>query len=596
MAQETGKSNPNIIHIQKRPPQGYHEAILLDAIEKSIDHLVSTWKISGPETVTVRLRMRNTLERVLCITNDDRVFHLLNDPDYKETKESLYNKFYDGRDKFIITDILEEGEDYPLKKDFVLFGYRTRILVKLEHVGVVAIHSEIDSTQPENQEIVKSKIYEFEKMVVEKIRAASEAKLVGLYQEINILTTLAQENEETAFHHVLEFVGRHHSIFRTAIFGINPANDSYTLLAGYPKGTHGKDNGFLADHPLLKSIVETKNSIHVFDLRQDTRTKWLTAPGGVVDRYGITEIAGFPISLSGEVKAVMTVDYAEKDLQFNPVIDENFFNSVCDILSNILSIVSKIKQIRIEEDIRRIVDHFLHEIRNPITASAGFARRNYNFVGEKIKQCSEIGDLCKEDFSAFLNALQRNTSVIIKESNRMEEILNEFETFIKLKRGMVEIKRESVPIVEFGKYFGDLFHGLSFSYSPELENYRLFIDRNRLHQVLLNLLINAYEHTYNMGYRAISHQPESFFREKVRFNISPREENIVFEIINGGRVPKENIDRLFEPYFTCGYHDGSGLGLAISSELVKLMNGQISFENVVEEKKDYVVFQLAIPR
>lgn len=566
---------------------------MLDAIEKSIDFIIDTCEIARSETVTVRLFIDSILERVLCVTNDDRVFPLLNDPDYKDTKASLYNKFYkESVDPFLLTDINQLGVEYPLKNDFIRLGYRTRILVRLDHIGVIGIHSLVDASIPENARMLQKRIHDFVKMVEEKIKSASESKLVGLYSEINILTTLAQEDEEIAFHQILEYVARHHPIFRTAIFGVNLVNESYTLLAGFPKGAHGKDGGFLAEHPLLKTVVETRKSLHITDLVHDPITKWLTAPGGVVDKYGITEIVGFPIVLNGDVKAVMTVDYAEKQFQFHPVIDQSFFIGLCKIISNILAIVSKIKQIRIEMDIRRIVDHFLHEIRNPITASAGFARRNYNFLGGKLKQCLEGDDLRKADLSDCLNVLQRNTSIIIKESDRVEEILNEFETFIRLKRGMIRINREPMLISDLGKYFKDLFHGLVLSYSPELEGCQLFMDKNRLHHVLLNLLINAYEHTYNIGYRAISHQPENFFTKSVLLNIALKEEKIVFEIINEGIVPKENEDRIFEPYFTCGYHDGSGLGLAISSELVKLMNGQISFENITMNDKNHVSFRL----
>lgn len=594
----------NIIHIQKRPAKSYHEAILLSAIEKSIDYIIETCEIPRAETITVRLVAGDTMERVLCVTNDDRVFSLLNDPEHQESKDSHYHRFYrDFQEIFCIINLTEASDEFPLKKDFIQFGYKSKILLKMEHVGVIAIYSELDATQRENRIMVKNRVAEFQNMVMEKIHAASEAKLVGLYQEIKILTTLAQKDEEKAFHQILEFVGRHHSVYRTAIFGINSSNESYNLLAGYPKGTHGKDKGFLSNHPLLKIIVETKTGLHVTELKKDPRTRWLTAPGGIVDRHGITEIAGFPIFLNGEIKAVMTADYAKKKLQFNPVIDQTFFNSVCDIISNLLSIISEVKQVRLEEDIRRIVDHFLHEIRNPITSSAGFARRNFNFLqkhGQEFhdptlfiqKFRNEEGIEDRKEFADFFSNFSRNTSIIINESSRVEEILNEFETFVKLKRGMVKIVREPIDLNELGNYFEKLFQGLKFSISQDLKGCHLYLDKARLNQVLFNLIKNAYEHAYGMNFRSIVQQEDSFFSKKIFLRIFIEETNIFIDIINEGQISKEIQTQIFEPYFTCGHHDGSGLGLTISLELVKLMNGNVSFENISLEGENFVRFRL----
>ncbi len=575
----------HIIHSQKRRARNHHETILMDAIEHGIDNILNTRDLPLSETVTVRLLTDGQLERVLCVTNDERLFALLNDPKHKEAKDSLYRRFFENQNVISrFSNLMDSKDEYPMKNEFIKFGYRTIILVKINHMGVVAVHSEIDITDPDNLRVVKAQIHKFRKAVLRKIKQTWEGKLYGLYQEIGILTSLAQRDEEKAFHQILEFMSGHHPIFRCAIFVVHPESESYLLLAGYPKGAHGTGRGCLVEHPLLRYIVEHRKSVHITDLAGDPRTKWLTRPGGVVARYGVTEIAGFPIIHNQEIKAVMTVDYAGKDFCFNPLIDLSFFQSVSDIISNILSIVSKIKGVRLDEDICRIVDHFLHEIRNPLTASAGFARRNFNQF-QKVK-------LDKEKLQGALDGLQRNTGIIVRESDRIEEILNEFETFVRLKHGEIKITKASVPLMKLGKYFVDVFRGLKLSVSPDLEEDEFFIDRSRLHQVLFNLLKNAYEHSYEMDYKSLMLQSRSFFAKDIFLKILQVNENIVFEIINEGSISENIQGRIFEPYFTCGFHDGCGLGLPISAELVKLMNGQIEYENMVMEGKKYVFFRL----
>ena len=597
----------HIIHSQKRPARSHHEAILLDAIEKSIDFIVDTREAPALETITVRLLIDNQLERVLCVTNDENISSLLNDPDHKETKDSLYRRFFDDEKTVIkISDLLQSDEEYPLREEFIRLHYNTRILIKTNHMGVVAIYSGKNMADPENLGLMEARALKFRNLILKNIKQIWEGKLFGLYQEMDILASLAQRDEERAFSRILEFINRHHSIFRCALFVVHSDNRSYDLLAGYPQGSHGTSRGWLAEHPLLRDIVETGKNVHIMDLVKDRRTNWLTRPGGVVEKYGITEIAAFPIVYDKQVKAVMTVDYAGADFHFNPLIDQVFFQSVCGIISNILSIVGKIKRIRLDDDICRIVDHFLHEIRNPLTASAGFARKNkifWNKCEEFLEHPDTLarlltgneGDEKKKEFLESARRSMRNTEIIVRESERVEEILNEFETFVRLKHGQVAISKASVSLKGIGKYFESLFQRLVFSVSPDLENRDFPTDLSRLHQILFNLIKNAYEHTYKMDYKTLLLQPEGFFTKSVVLRILEEDRKIVFEILNEGAIPENIMGRLFEPYFTCGFHDGCGLGLSISSELARLMNGEITFENRVTEGKDIVAFRLSFP-
>ena len=597
----------HVIHSQKKPARSHHEAILLDAIEKSIDFIAGTCEAPVMETVTVRLLIDNQLERVLCVTNDARIFPLLNNPDYRETKESLYLKFFEEEDGVInISDIAQSGGEYPLKQEFLKLNYKSRILIKTNHMGVVAVHSARDISDPENLRLVKARALEFRNLILQNIKQIWEGKLFGLYQELDILTSLAQRDEERAFHRILEFISRHHSIFRCALFMIHPDGKSYELLAGHPEGRHGTSRGWLADHPLLQNIVDTGKNVHIMDLKNDHRTHWLTRPGGVVEKYGITEIAGFPMIYDNQVRAVMTVDYAGSGFHFNPLIDQGFFQSVSSIISNILSIVSKIKRVRLDEDICRIVDHFLHEIRNPLTASAGFARKNKTLWDKheelfarpealsRLLAGSEGEEKKKEFLESGLRSM-RNTKIIVREAERVEEILGEFETFVRLKHGNLNISRASVSLKGIGKYMEELFQRLVFFMTPELERREFSTDIFRLHQILFNLIKNAYEHTYKMDYKTLLLQSEDFFTKPIFFKVLRENGKIVFEVINEGAIPENIMGRIFEPYFTCGFHDGCGLGLPISSELARLMSGEITFENRVAEGKEAVAFRLSFP-
>ena len=95
----------------------------------------------------------------------------------------------------------------------------------------------------------------------------------------------------------------------------------------------------------------------------------------------------------------------------------------------------------------------------------------------------------------------------------------------------------------------------------------IFISSTRLLQVLLNLIINAYQ----------------------AFGDRPPEKNVVwvgstrdgdrlclFVADNGCGIPQDRLDHIFEPFFTTKpIGTGTGLGLAISYEIIKKMGGKI---------------------
>ena len=97
---------------------------------------------------------------------------------------------------------------------------------------------------------------------------------------------------------------------------------------------------------------------------------------------------------------------------------------------------------------------------------------------------------------------------------------------------------------------------------PEL---RIYVDRFRFEQVLLNLLSNAHRYTPDMG------------------NITVRcwEANGEVTIAvsdSGPGVPEQERERIFEPFFR-GDRSGLGLGLAIAKSVVELHSGRIWVES-----------------
>lgn len=96
-------------------------------------------------------------------------------------------------------------------------------------------------------------------------------------------------------------------------------------------------------------------------------------------------------------------------------------------------------------------------------------------------------------------------------------------------------------------------------------------DSNQLQQVILNLILNAVQAVEQQGTVKITLAAEgSGF---VHLNIWD----------NGVGIPKEDIDKLFDPFYTTktGKQAGVGLGLSIAKKIVKAHNGRIRIESEV---------------
>ncbi len=108
----------------------------------------------------------------------------------------------------------------------------------------------------------------------------------------------------------------------------------------------------------------------------------------------------------------------------------------------------------------------------------------------------------------------------------------------------------------------------------------LYADSAQLEELILNLITNSIQSISEKG--------------KIHINIKPDNSSIsVFISDNGQGIPKENIGRIFEPFFSSkGYGKGTGLGLSIAKRIVTAHGGKI---NVVSEVGKGTTFSITIP-
>ena len=120
------------------------------------------------------------------------------------------------------------------------------------------------------------------------------------------------------------------------------------------------------------------------------------------------------------------------------------------------------------------------------------------------------------------------------------------------------------------------------------------VDANQIRQVVENVLINAREAMPDGGIVELIAENTT-----IGTNIRSVEQGNYARIIikdNGMGIPRENLSRIFDPYFTTKKikeRGGIGLGLAISDSIIKYHNGLISVESIVNSGTTFSIYLAA---
>lgn len=193
-----------------------------------------------------------------------------------------------------------------------------------------------------------------------------------------------------------------------------------------------------------------------------------------------------------------------------------------------------------------------HEVRNPLNSIA--------MTTQYLKETTDA-DADSET--------QECLDVITQQVAELNRIVKQF---LQLTRP-VEMNRETVDINSF---MVDVMRG--FASSLEIANVKLRpnfsrellyakVDSDKLGQAISNIIINAIQAMPDGGELSITTAWDT-----------PQRTAVIEIGDTGVGVPQENIDRVFEPYFTTK-PDGTGLGLAITYKIIEAHNGEIVMES-----------------
>ncbi|MGH7717666.1 MAG: hybrid sensor histidine kinase/response regulator [Gemmatimonadaceae bacterium] len=214
-----------------------------------------------------------------------------------------------------------------------------------------------------------------------------------------------------------------------------------------------------------------------------------------------------------------------------------------------------------------------HELRTPLNAISGYTQLLEDGVEGPVTE-------------AQLRSLRR----VRRNQEHLLALINDVLNFAKLETGRVEMRRDEIPVDEMLSTVDELVRPqvtarqLGYEYRPGAPNVTLVGDRERVLQVILNLLTNAVKFT-DAGGRII-----------LAWDATP--DTVTVRVRDTGiGIPEDKLKAIFDPFVQVEQRtrsrDGVGLGLAISRDLAQAMGGSLAATSTLGEGS---TFTLVLPR
>jgi len=211
---------------------------------------------------------------------------------------------------------------------------------------------------------------------------------------------------------------------------------------------------------------------------------------------------------------------------------------------------------------QKLIRVLTHEIMNSITPIASLTSTMSDLIkeayGKKVKP-KKLENEALQDIQQALQTIQkrsqglqhfvdayRNLTLIPKPNFQIFSVRELFNRIRKLMQ--VNIEKNSIR----------------FEVNVDPETLELTADPELVEQVLINLMLNAFQ--------AVEGRKDAHIELKALLD---RRGRIIIQVAdNGPGIPKENIEKVFVPFFSTK-EGGSGIGLSLSRQILRLHNASI---------------------
>jgi signal transduction histidine kinase/DNA-binding response OmpR family regulator len=352
---------------------------------------------------------------------------------------------------------------------------------------------------------------------------------------------------------------------------------------------------------LSHAILDIADSVFITDINNNITF----VNKALCKNYGYTdiELLGVNIEKIGETHVSGQYNHLKKD---GTILRVSLTRSVIlDQSGKNIAIVGVIHDIsehkKIEENLKaakesaeqasRSKSDFLsivsHELRTPLTSIRGFT----NIIKKRLETVI-FPSAPKDDkkIEKAINQVASNLNIMIEETERLTNLINDVLDLAKIEAGKVEWEHEMVDLKEVferaSNATSSLFEAKKLWLKKEIRGEKHLVkgDRDRLIQVATNLFSNAVKFTEMGG---------------VTYKLISQSDSVRCEIYDTGiGIPQSMLESVFEKFKQVGdtmtdRPKGTGLGLPICKEIIAHHGGTI-FAESSEGKGSVFVFELPI--
>ena len=282
----------------------------------------------------------------------------------------------------------------------------------------------------------------------------------------------------------------------------------------------------------------------------------LLVAGVMVAVVGLIVLSSM-IFINNVVAPVSAVSEAAKRISggsYGVQIPNKYSDEMGELVDNINDMSMKISE---NEKLQsEFISSVSHELRTPLTAINGW------------------GETLLADDGSDPEALRRGLGIIVKESGRLTNMVEELLDFSKMSDGRFSLRLEQVDLqaeFEDAVYtYHEIFkqQGITLEYySGGMYDETITADPERLKQVFCNVLDNAAKHG-GAG-------------KRIEARLNRKGSHYIITIRDyGPGIPEEDLPHVKEKFYKgASKARGSGIGLAVCDEIVRLHGGTLTIGN-----------------
>lgn len=216
----------------------------------------------------------------------------------------------------------------------------------------------------------------------------------------------------------------------------------------------------------------------------------------------------------------------------------------------------------------RFFTNISHEFRTPLTLIIGPLEQILN----KIKD---------SDIKNSLNLMLRN-------ANKLLDLINQLLEISKIEKGHLKLKLQQCNLVKEVEYITEIFSSLASERKLQLEFkctnsvIKGYVDREKFHKIISNLLSNAFKHTLKGKITLELKKSTSYGKV------------LIIVADTGIGIRKEKLPYIFDRFYQVDTNEaektaGTGIGLSLIKELVQLYKGEIKAESEPDKGTRFIL-------